>query len=123
MCGIIISPNKSKLDLIKHRGIQFTSKKIDGWIYGHHRLPIQTLEDDEWTQPIDLGNDEILLFNGEIFNYDKEKYDSDSEYLKDFFSQDDGDDKEYFIEEINKWDGFWSIVIKDPRGIDRKSVV
>ena len=118
MCGIIITPDKTKLDTIKHRGIQFTSRTDEqGLIYGHHRLPIQTLEDDEWTQPIELEDGEMLLFNGEIFNYDKEKYDSDSEYLKNFFSEQDGDDEEYFINELNKWDGFWSIVITGPLGI------
>jgi asparagine synthase (glutamine-hydrolysing) len=112
MCGIIISPNQSKLDSIKHRGIQFSSIQKDGWFYGHHRLPIQTLEDDDWNQPIDLGYGRILLFNGEIFNYDSTKYDNDVEYLKDLFSKPKLNPKEE-IYEINKWDGFWSIVIVD----------
>jgi len=111
MCGIIITQDKNKIDSIKHRGIQFSSVEKDGWIYGHHRLPIQTEEDDEWEQPIDIGDGEMLLFKGELFNYDKEKYDSDSEYLQDFFSSDDTDNEKYFIDEMNKWDGFWSIVI------------
>ncbi|NJO90810.1 MAG: hypothetical protein HC831_18975 [Chloroflexia bacterium] len=100
--------NRHKVDSIKHRGIQYTEIVEDGWIYGHHRLPIQTLEDDEWTQPIKFGGG-FFLFNGEIFNYDKEKYDSDVEYLKDFFSgpRPQGE----FENEINKWDGFWSIVV------------
>jgi asparagine synthase (glutamine-hydrolysing) len=118
MCGIIISPDKSKLNSIKHRGIQFTAKqrKILGktWYYGHHRLPIQTLEEDNWTQPIDCEDGEFFLFNGEIFNYDKERYENDVEYLKDFFSNKDNGDESFFINEMNKWDGFWSIVLVSP---------
>lgn len=109
MCGIIITKNKNKLDSIKHRGIEFSSVEKDGWINGHYRLPIQTLIDDEWSQPIELtGEWELLLYNGEIFNYDKEKYGNDTEYLKDIFSK-----KQLFdlIAEINTWDGFWSIVL------------
>ena len=113
MCGIIITPDTKKLDSIKHRGIQFTTKKgKNGLIYGHHRLPIQTLEDDNWTQPIKLDYG-YLLFNGEIFNYDKEKFNSDSEYLQHFFNSitSDGPDDKSYEKEVNTWDGFWSIVI------------
>jgi asparagine synthase (glutamine-hydrolysing) len=112
MCGIIISPDRNKIDSIKHRGIQFSSIEKDGWIYGHHRLPIQTLEEDNWTQPIQLDNDDFLLFNGEIFNYNefsKKEFENDSSYLQDLFRHDVPIEKH--IEEINKWDGFWSIVI------------
>lgn len=111
MCGIIISPDKEKIDSIKHRGIQFTSIEKGGWIYGHHRLPIQTLEEDKWYQPIHL-HDGFLLFNGEIFNYNEitgEEWENDSQYLQDFF--DDDEPIETKLNEINKWDGFWSIVI------------
>jgi len=112
MCGIILTPDKSKIDSIKHRGIQFTSIEKNGWIYGHHRLPIQTLEEDSWTQPILLDNDDFLLFNGEIFNYNefsKRQFENDSAYLQDLFKKDVPIEKH--LEEINKWDGFWSIVI------------
>lgn len=111
MCGIIISPDRNKIDSIKHRGIQFTSIEKDGWIYGHHRLPIQTLEEDKWYQPIHL-NDGFLLFNGEIFNCNEitgEEWENDSQYLQDFFDTDEPIEKK--LKEINKWDGFWSIVI------------
>lgn len=111
MCGIIITPDKKKIDITKHRGIQTTGRMIDKWYYTHHRLPIQTLEDDNWSQPIELKDDFIFLFNGEIFNYDKEKYDNDTEYIKDFLNNSDTLDE--FIDEMNNWDGFWSIVISD----------
>lgn len=110
MCGIIICKNKKKIDSIKHRGIQFSSVENGSWIYGHHRLPIQTLEDDNWTQPVDIGYGRLLLFNGEIFNYNKEKYSNDVEYLKDLFSVKKLSPRD-ILPEINKWDGFWSIVI------------
>jgi asparagine synthase (glutamine-hydrolysing) len=111
MCGIIISPDRNKIDSIKHRGIQFTSIEKDGWVYGHHRLPIQTLKEDKWFQPINL-HDGFLLFNGEIFNCNEitgEEWENDSQYLQDFFDNDEPIEKK--LKEINKWDGFWSIVI------------
>jgi asparagine synthase (glutamine-hydrolysing) len=111
MCGIIISPDKSKIDSIKHRGIQFTSLEKREWIYGHHRLPIQTLEEDNWFQPVHL-KDGFLLYNGEIFNFNElhgSNYENDTAYLKDLFDCDHP--IEDYLYEINKWDGFWSIVI------------
>lgn len=111
MCGIIITPDREKIDSIKHRGIQFTSIEKGGWIYGHHRLPIQTLEEDKWYQPIHL-HDGFLLFNGEIFNCNEitgEEWENDSQYLQDFFDDDEPIEKK--LKEMNKWDGFWSIVI------------
>ena len=115
MCGISIfkEENRSKIDLTKHRGIQYSEKIVDGWIYGHHRLPIQTLEEDEWTQPVPLTGG-FFLFNGEIFNYDKDKFDNDTEYLQDFFCR----HREYedFPKEMAKWDGFWSIVMVSDMG-------
>ena len=112
MCGIIITPDREKIDSIKHRGIQFTSVEKDGWVYGHHRLPIQTLEEDKWYQPIHLADGGFLLFNGEIFNCNEihgEEWENDSQYLQDFFDLDEPIERK--IKEINKWDGFWSIVI------------
>jgi asparagine synthase (glutamine-hydrolysing) len=113
MCGIIITPNQGKFDSIKHRGIQFTSSTTkDGWTYGHHRLPIQTLEDDKWYQPIELEDGGLLLYNGEIFNFNEihqSSYENDTEYLKWLF--DHPIPWEKLIEEINHWDGFWAIVV------------
>ena len=112
MCGIIVTAAPQKVDCIKHRGIQFTSVTKDAWTYGHHRLPIQTLEDDKWYQPIHLADGGLLLFNGEIFNFNEineTQFENDTEYLKALF---DYEDHWYrLIPEINLWDGFWSIVI------------
>lgn len=111
MCGIILALNKNrnKINSIKHRGIQYSAIEEDGYIFGHHRLPIQTLEHDKWNQPIQLSDGTLLLYNGEIFNYNKQKYDNDVEYLKDFFNQ--NLPYAFIVEEVNKWDGFWSIVL------------
>lgn len=107
MCGIIITKDETKLDLIKHRGIESNFIKFKEFYYCHHRLPIQTNIGDKWKQPLFLNNNKgLLLFNGEIFNYDKNKYSSDSEYLFDLFSN----SYHVPIDEISKWDGFWSIV-------------
>ena len=112
MCGIVITAAPQKVDCIKHRGIQFTSVTKDAWTYGHHRLPIQTLEDDKWYQPIHLADGGLLLFNGEIFNFNEindTHFDNDTEYLKALF---DYEDFWYrIIPEMNLWDGFWAIVI------------
>jgi asparagine synthase (glutamine-hydrolysing) len=111
MCGIVITPNKEKIDITKHRGIQTSSTTINGWYYAHHRLPIQTLEDDDWQQPIPVKDGYFFLFNGEIFNYDKSKYDNDVEYIWDLLNS-----SEFpvdLINEMNKWDGFWSLVISN----------
>jgi asparagine synthase (glutamine-hydrolysing) len=111
MCGIIITPDQNKIDTIKHRGIEFSHIEAEGWVYGHHRLPIQTLTGDNWIQPIIL-EDGFLLYNGEIFNFNEfsgDKFENDSQYLQDLFNKDIPIEKH--LAEINKWDGFWSIVI------------
>lgn len=113
MCGIIISKDNKKIDLISHRGIQQNQIFYEGMWYGHVRLPIQTLASDE-PQPHYLGEDNFFMFNGEIFNYDKSSYVSDTEYLRDFLRTYDTFTKltsKEALDEMNKWDGFWSIVM------------
>lgn len=107
MCGIIVTKQKDKIPLIEHRGIeQGKLLTMDGYYAAHHRLPIQTLKGDDYSQPLILRNGGILMFNGEIFNFPKE-FDNDVEYLQYLFNT-------YHIEVIlqkaNNWDGFWSIV-------------
>lgn len=119
MCGIIITKSNdlSVIDSIKHRGIEKTIIKKDGVVLCHHRLPIQTLDGDDWNQPIELSEGLFLLFNGEIFNYDTGRYDSDVEYLTDTFGRYKGGSFEMFcglfVPTIQTWDGFWAIVIYD----------
>lgn len=114
MCGIIKTIDTKKISLIDHRGIE---TKIFGvpcssfWI-GHRRLPIQTTEGDQWSQPLILKNGLVLAFVGEIFNY-PEKYPNDTAYLKDLFEN--SSLEQIFNEEINQWDGFWAIHVEDTK--------
>jgi asparagine synthase (glutamine-hydrolysing) len=120
MCGILVSKkeltNQERLNSISHRGIEMNVRENKNWFFCHHRLPIQTVEGDSWSQPISLGHDKFLLFNGEIFNYPPE-YSSDVEYLKDIFKNPEINKASWFSSfyssKINSWDGFWAIVIYD----------
>lgn len=115
MCGIIVSRDIYKINKISHRGIQQNQILHNGMCYGHVRLPIQTLATDE-PQPHFVGEDTFFMFNGEIFNYDKVRYGSDTEYLREFFEVYNSFDKltsKESLEEINQWDGFWAIVLVD----------
>lgn len=121
MCGILIGKNLSeeRINSISHRGIEYNVLKLkNGLNLVHHRLPIQTAVGDTWQQPIDLGDDRYLLFNGEIFNY-PEKYNSDTEYLKGLFSAYNGAGLDMFAAiftpHIQSWDGFWAICIVDAK--------
>ena len=117
MCGILITvgENKEAINSISHRGIEYNTLELDGVYLTHHRLPIQTLDGDEWSQPIEITKGVYMMFNGEIFNYDKNLYSSDSEYLSNLFRKYDGENIQMFsslyLPYINTWDGFWAIVI------------
>jgi len=119
MCGILLTLDGSEasLDSIKHRGIERTVVEKNGVFLCHHRLPIQTLDGDDWNQPREISPGIYLMFNGEIFNYDKSAYTSDTEYLCNLFSRYRGGSFEMFcgmfIPHIQTWDGFWAIVIYD----------
>ena len=119
MCGILLTLDGSEasLDSIRHRGIERTVVEKDGVFLCHHRLPIQTSDGDEWNQPKEISPGIYLMFNGEIFNYDRSVYSSDIEYLCSLFSVYKGNSFEMFcamfIPHIQTWDGFWSIVIYD----------
>ncbi len=76
MCGILfykgsklkINELKSSLDLMNHRGPDFSAiKKIDDVFLGHKRLSIIDL-DKRSNQPFEIGSYNII-FNGEIYNY------------------------------------------------------
>ena len=75
-------------------------------------MPLQTNGLDI-KQPVEFKNGDLLLFNGEIFNYKEfSNAFSDLHYLKDFIRN---GFKNSLIKQINKWDGFWSIVYYDKR--------
>lgn len=121
MCGILITQTgtESNLNSISHRGIEREVISKNGWYLCHHRLPIQTKDGDSWKQPFEISEGIFLLFNGEIFNYDRERFSSDSEYLYQLFSRYRGGSFEMFcslfLPEIQTWDGFWAITIFDSR--------
>jgi len=121
MCGILLTTRAEKnpniLDTIKHRGIERSIEELDNVTLCHHRLPIQTLDGDDWNQPREISPGVYLMFNGEIFNYDQNLYTSDTEYLCSLFSGYKGGNLEFFAAtytpHIQTWDGFWAIVIYD----------
>lgn len=119
MCGILLTLDGSEASLnsIKHRGIERTVVEKNGVFLCHHRLPIQTLDGDEWNQPREISPGIYLMFNGEIFNYDRSTYSSDTEYLCNLFSRYRSGSFEMFcamfIPHVQTWDGFWAIVIYD----------
>jgi asparagine synthase (glutamine-hydrolysing) len=121
MCGILLTTRAEKnpdiLDSIKHRGIERSIEELDRVTLCHHRLPIQTLDGDDWNQPREVSPGVYLMFNGEIFNYDQNLYSSDTEYLCSLFSGYKGGNLEFFTAtytpHIQTWDGFWAIVIYD----------
>jgi len=76
MCGIIGINYNSGIDLLKttemmqNRGPDNTSvKEIDNNYFGHTRLSIVDL-DEEANQPM-VFDDILIVFNGEIYNYDE----------------------------------------------------
>lgn len=121
MCGILITKDGSEsiLNSISHRGIEKKVIEKNGVFLCHHRLPIQTLVGDTWSQPIEVSEGVFLLFNGEIFNYDKERYSSDVDYLCNLFGRYKGGSFQMFcalfIPTIQTWDGFWAITIYDSK--------
>ena len=119
MCGIIITKRENGSDdiinSISHRGIESTKVQSGGFNLCHHRLPIQTRDGDNWNQPKEISSGIFLLFNGEIFNYNRDIYSSDIEYLVSLFSTYNGSGMEMFtalyLPHILTWDGFWAITI------------
>ena len=124
MCGIIITknPENETIDSIKHRGIEKSILQTEGLTLCHHRLPIQTQDGDDWNQPVEIADGVFLMFNGEIFNYDRDRFDSDIEYLMELFSRYRSGSFEMFCSlfatTIQTWDGFWAIVIYDSKNGD-----
>ena len=121
MCGILLTLDGSEASLnsIKHRGIERTVVEKNGVFLCHHRLPIQTLDGDDWNQPKEISPGIYLMFNGEIFNYDRAAYSSDTEYLCNLFGRYNGGSFEMFcamfVSHIQTWDGFWAITIYDSK--------
>lgn len=117
MCGILLAknPSEERIQSIAHRGTEYSVVEDKDLFLVHHRLPIQTLDGDNWSQPISIGKNRWLLFNGEIFNYGD--FESDTAYLQNLFSSFDfsniGMLQAIYEPHIVSWDGFWSIVLVD----------
>lgn len=117
MCGILVAkrPSLQRIESIAHRGIEYKVIEENGISLVHHRLPIQTRDGDDWSQPISIGKNRWLLFNGEIFNYGD--FESDTAYLQNLFSTFDfssiGMLKAIYEPHIVSWDGFWAITLID----------
>ena len=123
MCGILVGKDisESQIASISHRGIEHRILKENGVTMCHHRLPIQTIDGDGWSQPVQIGENRYMLFNGEIFNYPY-GFESDTEYLKSLFSNFHfgglGMLEAIFKPQICSWDGFWAIVLIDTKTKD-----
>lgn len=117
MCGILVAKRASEERIlsIAHRGIEHNVVYKDDLCLVHHRLPIQTVDGDSWSQPIQIGEDRWLLFNGEIFNYGD--FESDTAYLQNLFSSFQfggiGMLQALYDPHIIAWDGFWAVVMVD----------
>ena len=110
MCGIgIFNEKYENFYKIDHRGVTSNQRVLNGLRMTHSLLPIQTYENLK-IMPYEVNTGRFLLYNGEIFNfYEFGDYNSDTEYLIDFFKKKNMWD----LKEINKWDGFWSICLID----------
>jgi asparagine synthase (glutamine-hydrolysing) len=113
MCGILIHKDLYEPGFnIDHRGIKGNKIELNEFVFNHRSLPLQT-NHIKLSQPVTLDNGNLLLFNGEIFNVSEiSKYDNDLQYLKWLFKK--GVPKN-IAKEMNKWDGFWSIVFYNAR--------
>ena len=130
MCGFfqVIQKNRpidkerflKSLDSMKHRGpdasghkfMQIKNQKSDiSMAFGHQRLSILDL-DERSNQPF-IENENILLFNGEIYNYQSIR----AEYEKQHISYHTNSDTEVIaksfsmqkFDDINKFNGMWAL--------------
>lgn len=76
MCGFIVSNLVTKLDSLKgvlnHRGPDGVSTYLDGGIsFLHNRLSIIDINDRSSQPMIDKSNGNTIVFNGEIYNYQR----------------------------------------------------
>jgi asparagine synthetase B (glutamine-hydrolysing) len=110
MCGIIftnkIIENINYINFFcKKRGPDHTSKyTTNNYTFIHNLLQItgKTIQ-----QPfIDKKNDIVCIYNGEIYNYNKEKYESDGQCIIDFY-------KKYNNNFIQYLDGEFAICLVD----------
>lgn len=127
MCGIVFTKgynegnSRKALELIKHRGPDAIGDSyINGDYFGHVRLSILDL-DSRSNQPFRDNENNLLIFNGEIFNFleiraklitrlgIKFKTSSDTEVLFVLL-------KYGCYDLLNELNGFWAFVFRNARG-------
>lgn len=109
MCGIVISKNYQDIEKIKHRGIYKNIVPVENNLFLQHvSLPIQT-DESNYVQPL-IANKYYILYNGEIFDYNRNLFENDLEFIKYTFENYKLNDA---IEIILKFDGFYSFCIYD----------
>lgn len=108
MCGIIVTKDASRIALIKHRGTEHGVTTYKDYLLGHHRLPIQTLSNDQWSQPYVIDNNTVILYNGELFDVPDYR-DNDLDLIANKLMEENS--IEDFADWIFKQDGFFSLVI------------
>ena len=107
MCGLYFSTKSETAKLDKKflsRGPDFYNEEVNNYVCMSHSL--LSLTGEFTPQPVTL-NKVKLLFNGQIYNYDKNQFLSDSYFILD----------KYLNFNLNFWkklDGEYAIVIYDP---------
>jgi len=109
MCGILLGKeiSEKQISKIKHRGINQRKVHYKGLNFYHASLPLMSGVSDTNNQPYE-DDKVVLLFNGEIFNIRSlHYYEDEIDYILKVFK----DPYKPDLIEMQKWDGFWSIVI------------
>lgn len=118
MCGILITRDFEKRNLINHRGTKTEMFIREDSVHGnehliHRCLPMQTQVPGDNTQPIRLNNGNTVLYVGEIYNYDS-SFTSDVDYLRYCFNN--NNDLIVMNQMSKSWDGCWAIVYVQSNG-------
>lgn len=112
MCGILITKNDRQpkgYNPLAHRGINLQELQVNPYLIQFNSLPLSSYKQSGSGQPVIQG-DYVLVFNGEIFNYQKLNPEacSDVQYLSNLLAE---QNIYKLYVESSKWDGFWSIAI------------
>jgi asparagine synthetase B (glutamine-hydrolysing) len=108
MCSIKVSKTEIEGNDLQHRGIYVVNGEHGGIYYQFNSLPLSS-NNTGTEQPL-FKNGYCILFNGEIFNYDK-KFSSDLAYIESIFTT----PEELFVQSAD-WDGFWAFMIISENG-------
>lgn len=109
MCGILLGKkiSEKQISKIKHRGVKQRRIDYKDLTFYHTSLPLMSGKSVTNNQPYE-DDSVIILFNGELFNINHLHNNTDEiEYILKVFK----DPYKPNLIEMQKWDGFWSIVI------------